>query len=153
MVFGVPVSRFSKNRQYLRAAERVLEVRDVLPRGSVMHAMGAGSRTTIAILAALGAELFDSTSWFTLATRGETLKPVTHCVLGKPTGKPACALCQSKPRVPTSTRGKAAYNLIEVQKEVVRTRCALEEGCSKEYLDVRVPAPTMKRLRQVTDAV
>ena len=114
--------------------------------------MGAGSRTTIAVLAYFGVELFDSTSWYTAAMYGESFPPVTTCVVGTPLGKPQCKLCLSPPSHARSTAGRAKHNLTEIQKEITRVRCAQEEGVMREYVEVRVRPSSLKRLQPLLDA-
>jgi 7-cyano-7-deazaguanine tRNA-ribosyltransferase len=150
-VYGVPVSHFSKYRQYDEAAKRVLEAISILPRKSLVHAMGAGSRTTMAVLSYFGADIFDSTSWFSVAAQGEKLKPVTLCIFDRPKGKPECDLCQSSHGRVRSTQGRARHNLLEIFKEMTRIRCAQEEGVMRHYLDLRLQPSSLKRLAVLLD--
>ena len=90
----MPLSSLSQYRRYETAARRVIAIRRALPKASLAHGMGVGSRTLMAVLSYFGVDYFDSTSWFTQATRGEKLLPITLCIFDKPKGKPECELCQ-----------------------------------------------------------
>jgi Queuine tRNA-ribosyltransferase len=149
-VIGVPVGAFSQAREYNEAAQRLVEIRARIPANTIIHAMGCGSRTTMAILASLGAEIFDSSNWFKRAVvYGETFPPVTTCQFGAPLGKPECAFCQTRQRKPVSAQAKAKFNLIEVLKELTRIRCAQDEDAMPQYLEHRIPKTTLTRLRHL----
>lgn len=144
--FGIPVSNFSKYRQYDESVRRVLEVKSLLPRTAIIHGMGAGSRTTMAVLAYLGVEIFDSSSWFTRAWRGERFTPVNSCVFDKPRGKPQCTFCPARPGRVRSAKDRVSHNLREDLKEIMRIRCAQEEKLMPSYLERRLKPAVMKKL-------
>ena len=68
-VYGVPVSDESRRRRYEQAVSRVLAIQERLPPRASIHALGCGSRTLMSLLAGVGVELFDSTSYFRLGSR------------------------------------------------------------------------------------
>jgi queuine/archaeosine tRNA-ribosyltransferase len=137
-VYGVPVSMQSKYRRYRAAVERVAYATSGLPRKAPIHALGCGSRTLMAILSAVGVKLFDSRSYYQRALYGENIRSVTMCALGKPLGKKECATCLKQHPPGRTPAARADHNLHEIQKEICRIRCALENSATDEYLQRRL---------------
>lgn len=149
-VYGVPLSQQSKYRRYGAAVKRVAYAMSGLPPNATVHALGCGSRTLMAILSAVRVSIFDSTNYYTQALRGESLKSITMCALGTPQGKPECRLClEERPRARTLEE-RADRNLHEIQKEMTRIRCAIEESQLNEYLARRL---SKKVFREVAQAI
>ena len=107
----------------------------------------------MAVLAGADVQLFDSTSYFRKGSRRQIVKRVTMCTFGKPLGKPECKACQYKPSTSVHSEiGRTDFNLIEIRKEQIRTRCAIEEQAVPQYLKLRVGAERYARLEQVATA-
>jgi queuine/archaeosine tRNA-ribosyltransferase len=136
--YGVPVSMQSKYRRYAAAVERVLHATAHLPPTAVVHALGCGSRTLIAILSAFGVTIFDSRSFYQRAIYGENIEGITMCALGTPKGKPACGACLQRTKPGRTLQGRVDHNLQETLKETIRVRCALEESALEGYLRRRL---------------
>jgi queuine/archaeosine tRNA-ribosyltransferase len=152
-VFGVPMSGYSKHRQYAQAVDRFLVARRALPREAVIHALGCGSRTLMGLLTYFGADLFDSSGYFRTASYGKKLSPITMCVLGKPVGKTDCTLCLSKQSVVRTTKDRVRHNLLETLKEAARLRCACEHRVLDEYLRERLKTTALRTLEIRADEV
>jgi hypothetical protein len=145
-IYGVPVSAQARYRHYVPAIERFTESVGSAPANSHLHALGCGSRSLIAILSALGATLFDSRSYYQRAIYGENLDAVTMCAVGKPRGKPGCADCLKRNPKGQTLESRTDYNLKEIQKEIFRVRCALEESVMPAYLERRLGKQLFKRI-------
>jgi tRNA-guanine family transglycosylase len=137
-VYGVPVSMQSKYRRYRAALERVATVKSALPPDSTIHALGCGSRTLIAILSALGVRIFDSRSYYQRALYGENLESVTMCSLTRPKKTPECTACLERRPPGRNLQERVDRNLHEMQKEILRVRCALGESEMEQYLRRRL---------------
>lgn len=137
-VYGVPVSNQSKYRRYGAALERIAYGASALPASARIHALGCGSRTLMAILAAVGVRVFDSQSYYKRALYGENIDGITMCVFGKPRGISACDACMLRRRPGRTLEGRTDYNLFEINKEIFRIRCALRESVMTEYLRRRL---------------
>lgn len=145
-IVGVPLSHFSKYRQYEQAILKIRNLQRYFHKETAFHALGCGSRTMMAVLAHLGVRFFDSSAYYKTALHGNAVKQVTMCSIGKPGSKPECEQCLLKQRKPGNFRAIANYNLRETLKEVQRSRCAIEEGKMRDYLDTRVEKATMKKI-------
>lgn len=137
-VYGVPVSMQSKYRRYAAAVERIAHAASGLPPRAMLHALGCGSRTLMAILSYVGVTIFDSRSYYQRAMYGENIRSVTLCAVGEPRGKAACASCLQRRKPGSTAQGRTDYNLSEILKEICRIRCALEESRMEQYLARRL---------------
>jgi queuine/archaeosine tRNA-ribosyltransferase len=151
-VYGVPVSMQAKYRRYRAALERVVSVMSVLPVDSTIHALGCGSRTLIAILSAVGVTIFDSRSYYQRALYGENLKSVTMCALGQPKNTPECAACLEQRPPGRNLLGRVDRNLHEMQKEILRVRCALGESAMEQYLQRRLSKKIFAEVQPIISA-
>lgn len=152
-LFGIPMSSYSKYRLYAQGVDRFLIARNALPGNAVLHALGCGSRTLMALLTYFGADLFDSSGYFRTASYGKKLVPITMCVLGRPTGKPECAMCQERQQSFRTRTQYVRHNLLETLKEATRLRCARENGLLDEYLRNRLKATARRTLEARADLV
>jgi tRNA-guanine family transglycosylase len=152
-IFGVPMSRYSKHRQYAQGVDRFLAAREALPRSAVLHALGCGSRTLMGLLTYFGADLFDSSGYFRTASYVKRLDSITMCVLGKPAGKTECDLCQTKQRVVVTHSQYVRNNLLETLKEATRLRCACEHDVLDEYLRERLKQTALRTLQARADEI
>jgi Queuine tRNA-ribosyltransferase len=150
-VYGVPVSMQSKYRRYRAAIERVAYATSGLPPNRPVHALGCGSRTLMAVLSAVGVQLFDSRSYYQRALYGENVRSVTMCALGKPLGKKECAGCLKQLPPGRTPAARADRNLNEIHKEITRTRCALEHSAIDEYLRRRLGKSVYRELSPAID--
>ena len=137
-LIGIPLSRLSRTRNYVEALKKTQELQKMFPAGTSFHALGSGSRTMIAILSAAGIRSFDSSSYYKAAIRGEAVKPITFCSIGKANSRPECAGCLARNRTPVTVAAKADHNLREILKEIQRCRCALASRQMPAYLRSRL---------------
>lgn len=145
-IIGIPLSHYSKYRQYAQAINKVKSLQSFFPQDTTFHGLGCGSRTMIAILAHFGVRFFDSSAYYKTALHGNAVKPISLCSINKPGSRKECGDCLFKQRKPTSFKSIANYNLRETMKEVQRSRCALDEGKMKDYLLARVEKASLKKI-------
>jgi tRNA-guanine family transglycosylase len=136
--YGVPLSAQSKYRRYSAALERIAHASSSLPPHARIHAMGCGSRTLMAILAAAGVTLFDSRSYYQRALYGENIESITMCALKRSTGSKECKTCMEKRSPGKTLQARTDYNLFEIGKEMSRIRCALRADAMDDYLQRRL---------------
>ncbi len=147
-MIGIPLSGFSKHRQYEAALMKVAVIKKYFKKGTILHALGCGSRTLIAILSSMGVRFFDSSSFYKAAMMGEAVKEVTFCSVNKPNSKIECKTCLKKQSAPKNFTDKSNYNLREIFKEVQRCRCAIDLGLMDEYLQKRLSKYVYKKIRK-----
>ncbi len=145
-VVGIPLSHYSKYRQYAQAINKVKSIQGFFNKDTTFHGLGCGSRTMIAILAHFGVRFFDSSAYYKTALHGNAVKPISMCSINKPGSKKECSICLFKQRTPTTFKSTANYNLRETMKEIQRSRCALDEGVMKGYLLTRVEKTSLKKI-------
>ncbi|MBK9333898.1 MAG: hypothetical protein IPM96_16185 [Ignavibacteria bacterium] len=144
---GIPLSSYSKKRQYESAVLKVIAIRKNFPSNVTFHALGCGSRTLIAILTYFGVRFFDSSSFYKVAMIDAFYDNEEFCSINRPNSKAECKFCLQKQRKHKSYKQKIKYNLIEVQKEIQRCRCALEANLMREYLlDYRLNKSTANKI-------
>lgn len=149
-IYGIPVSNFSKSRKYCDAANRALAVTKNLPRGCVLHFLGCGSRTMMALLSRFGPAIFDSSSYFMLAASGEQYKNVVMCT-GEPDDSAECRFCQTRTVKGRTIAARVENNLIEINKEIVRIRCAKKRHQLQRYIHLRLGDRITTQLKKVID--
>jgi queuine/archaeosine tRNA-ribosyltransferase len=145
-IVGIPLSHYSKYRQYEQAISKVKSLQGYFHKDTTFHGLGCGSRTMIAVLAYFGVRFFDSSAYYKTALHGNAVRPISLCSINKPGSKPECKECLFKQRKPASFKSIANYNLRETLKEIQRSRCALAEGNMKEYINARVEKASLKKI-------
>jgi queuine/archaeosine tRNA-ribosyltransferase len=146
-VIGIPLSNFSKYKNYEMAIKKYLLIKKYFNKETIYHGLGCGSRTLIAILSFLGMRFFDSSSFYKTATYKEIIKGESFCSVKRPYSKKKCRQCLLKQRKPKSFQSIVNYNLREILKEIQRCRCALEKKQMKEYLTkIRLSGNTLQKI-------
>jgi len=148
-VIGIPLSQYSKYRQYESAILKVKNVKKHFDNKTIFHGLGCGSRSLIAILSHLGIRLFDSSAFYKAALHDEAVEPVTFCSINKPNSKKECKACLMTQRKPQSFKANVQHNLREILKEIQRCRCALQENRMKDYLLVRLEKASLKKIEHM----
>jgi tRNA-guanine family transglycosylase len=148
-IYGVGVSYYITHGKYREGIEKVRRIREVLGGNSVIHALGCGSRSYLAILGALGVGIFDSLSYFYSSIYRQLLKPITMCAMGEV--RPAHPLCDAclKPTTTRPAKNYFVHNLTEILKEAERTQCALRAGTMESYLQRRLSAKYKKAVEGI----
>lgn len=142
-IYGVGMTSFLKRKKYEQGVEKILLIKDKLPKKAVIHALGCGSRGYQAILSALGISIFDSFSYFYYSIYRRKLRPITLCSLGKPQGKRKCHRCFSEFKT-ENHHSLFKYNLQEILKENWRMQCAIRSNTVDDYLSVRLSKRYLK---------
>jgi queuine/archaeosine tRNA-ribosyltransferase len=139
----------SKYRRYAAAVERVVHATAALPPTAVVHGLGCGSRTLMAILSALGVRIFDSRGYYQRAMYGENIETITMCALGTPRNKPTCGVCLTRNLPGRTFEGRVDHNLKETLKEIIRVRGAMEESAMESYLRRRLGKKLFAQMQAV----
>lgn len=143
------MSYLSKNRKYSEAINKFLLIKKIIGNGSYFHGLGCGSRTLIMLLSHLGMNTFDSSSFYKIANYNKQIKQITFCSIGKPLNIKECKLCLFNQPAPKSIDHKIQYNLLEIQKEVFRCRCAIKKNVMVDYIKKRLSKYSFNKLKKM----
>lgn len=154
---GSPVE-IMNNYEYSKLANIIIRAKNNLPPEKPVHLFGAGHPLTIALIVALGVDLFDSASYILFAKQE---KYMTYCGVRDLNGLDElpcnCPVCNRLS--PTGFKDLprdekiaelAKHNLYVLKNEVEATRQAVKEGRLWEYLMQKLKChPSLYSVRRV----